>query len=328
MGIETTIIGGYPKIGSSTDEQKLRRTLHQFDRGNLEEEDLAHVYNEVTEIAIQRQVDAGIDMVTDGLIRWDDAVTYLGRKIAGFDFGGLIRYFDTNTFYREPMIESRLEALRPLTVDDYRFAAAHGSKPVKAVLTGPFTFAKLSRNRFYREERQLLFDLCHILHREVEALEEAGCLHIQFDEPCLLRHKQDLKLFFQAYEIVTAERSKAEKTILFNFGSIEGIYPKILELPVERIGIELIKGHKNWDVLKEAKWTKKLMAGVIDARNTKMESESEVVELVQRLGDEIALDQVWLSHNHSLEFLPRSNADKKMELLVHVARQLKGAGVS
>lgn len=328
MGLETTIIGGYPKIGDSTEEQKLRRSLHQFDQGNLEEEELAQVYNEVTKLALQRQVDAGIDIITDGLIRWDDAVTYLARKIAGFEFRGLIRYFDTNTFYREPIVESRLGALKPLTVDDWRFAAEHTSKPVKAVLTGPFTLAQLSHNQFYREERQLLFDLSHILHREVEALEEAGCLYIQFDEPALLHRKQDLKLFFQAYEIVAAERSKVEKTILFHFGSIEGIYPKILELPVERIGIELTKGHRNWDVFKEGKWSKKLMAGVVDTRNTKMESESEIVELVQRLGDEITLDQVWLTHNHALEFLPRSNADKKMELLAHVAKQLKGASVS
>ena len=70
------------------------------------------------------------------------------------------------------------------------------------------------------------------------------------------------------------------------------------------------------------------MAGVIDTRNTKMESDSETVEAVQRLSEQVQLDHLWLTHNHSLEFLPRPNAIKKIDLLTKVAQQLKGASVS
>ena len=35
MTLETTIAGAYPKIGDSTEEQKLRRALHQLDKSEI-----------------------------------------------------------------------------------------------------------------------------------------------------------------------------------------------------------------------------------------------------------------------------------------------------
>jgi len=283
----------------------------------------------VTEEVMRLQLEAGLDIVTDGLIRWDDPFRVIVRNITGVEISGLIRYFDTNTFYRQPIIESRLEFIKPILVNDFQFAQEHSnSKAVKVVLPGPYTLAKLSKNRFYREFKQLAFDMAHLVHKEALALEEAGCKYIQFDEPALLQFKQDLPLFMQVYEILTAQLTKAEKIVQFNFGNVEGIYPKILSLNVERIGIELTPGHKNWDVIKSAQFTKKLMAGIVDARNTKMESESELVKLLHQLGESVNLDSTWLSTSHSLEFLPRSNAQKKLELLTSVAKQLRGASVS
>jgi len=328
MPVETTIAGAYPKIGDVTEEQKLRRALHQFDKGELSEEELDQIQNEVTEEVIRQQVDTGIDIVTDGMIRWDDPLTYIVSKVAGFEIKGLIRYFDTNTFYRQPIVETRVESIKPFLVTDWQFAQEKSSKPVKAVLTGPYTIARLSANRFYREFRQLAFDLAHILHHELQALEEAGCRYIQLDEPALLQNKQDLALFLKVYEIVTAQLAKAEKILHLNFGTLEGVYPKILEVNVERIGLELTKGHKNWDVIKSTPFTRKMMAGIVDARNTKMESESDLVQSIHHLEEHTSLDQLWLSTSHSLEFLPRPNARKKMELLTLVAKQLRGASVT
>ncbi len=328
MALEITLAGAYPKIGDTTEEQKLRRALHQFDKGEISEEDLEQVKNEVTEEVIREQLTAGIDIVTDGLIRWDDPLTYIARKIFGFEVGGLIRYFDTNTFYRQPIVETRLEFVKPILVSDFQFAQERSAKPVKVVLTGPYTLAKLCRNRFYREFKQLAFDLAHIIHREAQALEEAGARYIQFDEPAILQHKQDTILFFQMYEIVTAQLSKAEKTLQLNFGTLEGLYPGILNLNVERIGLELEKGHKNWEILKSARFTKKMMAGILDARNTKMENENDLVQAIHQLGEYVNLEQLWLSTSHSLEFLPRTSARKKMELLTAIAKQLRGASVS
>ena len=328
MSIQSTTAGSYPKIGDSTEEQKLRRALHQLDKEEISEEDFAKVQETVTREVIQEQIDSGIDLVTDGGIRWDDAVTYEARKILGFKITGLIRYFDTNTFYREPIAESRVEYLKPILLDDYKFAVSASSKPVKAILTGPYTLARLSKNKFYREFSQLAYDLAHIIHREAQTLEEAGCPVIQFDEPALLSHKEDWNLFRKIYEVVTAQLSKSEKILFLNFGNLDGLYPKISAIPVETIGCELTKGHPNWNILKTSPLEKKLMAGILDARNTRMESEEEIVGLVNRLAEIVPLEKLTVSPSHSLEYLPRNVAKKKLTALSSAVKQFKEAKVS
>ncbi len=328
MNILTTVAGSYPKIGDTTEEQKLRRALHQLDKGEISEEELEKVLQEVTKEAIQEQIEAGIDLVTDGAIRWQDPLTYEAGKIFGFKITGLVRYFDTNTFYREPIIETRLESGKPIFLPDYQFAASASSKPVKAVITGPYTLAKLSKNQFYREFSQAAYDLAHIVHREAKGLEDAGCPAIQFDEPAVLHHQEDWKLFTNLYEIVTAGLSRAEKILFLNFGNLAAVYPKVTQLNVDTIGCELTKGHKNWGILKSVTFEKKLMAGIIDARNTKMESEEEIHESLHRLCEIVALEKVSVSPSHSLEFLPRIAARKKLSNLSAAVKQFNEAKVS
>ncbi|OGW81170.1 MAG: hypothetical protein A3G33_09900 [Omnitrophica bacterium RIFCSPLOWO2_12_FULL_44_17] len=329
MTLAATIAGAYPKIGDLPEEQKLRKAFHDFDKGIVSDEELEQIMSEVTEVAIREQIEAGMDVVTDGLIRWEDALTYQARKISGFKIGGLTRFFDTNTFYRQPIVESRLEASKPMTIADYQFAAGKTEKPVRMVLTGPYTIAKLSKNEFYREFKQMVFDLAYIIHAEIKALEEAGCKFIQIDEPAILSNKEDLALFLKAWEIVTAGLTQAEKTLFLNFGNIGAVYPKILNVAVERIGFELTPGHPNWEVIKEKPVKdKKLMAGLVDARNTKMESETNLAEAVRELETQVGGDNLWISTSHSLEFLPRTCAKNKMYLIANVVKQLKGASVS
>lgn len=328
MSVLTTSAGNYPKIGDSTEEQKLRRALHQLDKGEISDEDLEKVLAEVTQEVVREQIEAGIDLVTDGRIRWSDAVTYQAGKIVGFKMTGLIRYFDTNTFYREPIVESRVEAGKPFLVEDYKFAASVSSKPVKAVLTGPYTLARLSKNTFYREFSQLAYDLAHIIHREAKALEDAGCPVIQFDEPAIVNRKEDWKLFERLYEIVAVEITKAEKILFLNFGHLEGIYPKVFNLAVDTIGCELTRNHPNWSILKTSPFEKKLMAGIVDARNTKMETEAELAEVVQRLSEIVPFEKLSVSPSHGLEFLPRSVAKKKLAVLAASVKSFKETKVS
>ncbi|MBI4388222.1 MAG: hypothetical protein HY582_04195 [Candidatus Omnitrophica bacterium] len=326
--MKTTVAGSYPKIGDLTEEQKLRHALHQFDRHEISEENLQAVQEEVTREVIQEQIDSGIDLVTDGLIRWDDPLTYQAGKILGFKTTGLTRYFDTNTFYREPIVATRLESRKPLLASDYQFAASVSQKPVKAVMTGPYTLAKLSKNEFYRNLAQLAYDLAYIFHQEAIFLEEAGCSVIQFDEPAILHHPQDWQLFLRVYEVVTTGLSKAEKVLFLNFGNLGELYPKICNIQVDTIGCELTKDHPNWKILKSASFTKRLMAGLIDARNTKMETEEEILEIVHHLSEIVPLEKVSLAPSHGLEFLPRSVARKKLTLLAKVAKSYQETKVS
>ena len=145
----TTVVGSYPKIPNRPRPARLRAAIARFERGEIGEDELRRVEDEVTIEVIQEQVEAGIDIVSDGQIRWEDDQTYFARRMDGFTIDGLIRYFDTNTYYRQPVVTGAVQWQQPITVEDYRFAAAHSQRPVKALVTGPYTLAALSTNEHY-----------------------------------------------------------------------------------------------------------------------------------------------------------------------------------
>ena len=134
----------YPRIGESTGHQTLRRTIAQWEKGEKTETDLRAAEDRMTEIALAEQVEAGLDVVTDGQIRWYDPISHLAGKLDGIRITGLLRYFDTNFYFRQPVVEGKIARSKPLLVDDFRFARGKSARPVKAVLTGPAALARPS----------------------------------------------------------------------------------------------------------------------------------------------------------------------------------------
>ena len=92
-----TVVGSYPKIPNKPRPARLRNAINKFDRGDITREELNTVADDVTIEVLQEQIDAGLDLVTDGQIRWEDEQTYLARSLEGVSINGLIRWFDTNT---------------------------------------------------------------------------------------------------------------------------------------------------------------------------------------------------------------------------------------
>ena len=323
-----TTVSHYPKIGDSFEEQLLRRSLAQYDRKEIDRAQLARIKDEVTRKVIEEQIEAGVELITDGQILWDDPVTYLAGKIKGFRLSGLLRYFDTNTFYRQPIAEKELAAPESLVVKDFQFANTLSSVPVKAVLTGPYTLAKLSRDQHYGDFEKFAAKIAAILGEETKRLAQAGAAVIQFDEPALLHFKKELPLFKKVWARLASYFPERLETILFlNFGDLSGLYPEILNLPVTCIGLDLTAANENWKLLAAAPFTKKLVAGIIDARNTKMETEEEIRERLENLLTIVSSGDLSLSPNYGLEFLPRESARRKLANLSKIVREFREAKV-
>src|SRR5690348_4701236 len=134
----------YPRIGDTAEEQLLRRTIAQAEKGEKTDVGLRAAEDTMTELALREQIDAGLDVVTDGLIRWYDPISHLAGKLAGVRIAGLLRFFDTNFYFRQPAVHARIERTGPLVVNEFLFAQRKSSRPVKPVLTGPYTLARLS----------------------------------------------------------------------------------------------------------------------------------------------------------------------------------------
>lgn len=323
-----TTVSHYPKIGDSPEEQLLRRTIAQLDRKEVDEAQLERVKDEVTRQVIEEQIDAGVEVITDGQIRWNDAITYITEKIKGFNITGMLRYFDTNTFYRQPVCTAELESPQGLVTKDFQFANTISSVPVKALLTGPYTLAKLSQDEHYRDLEKFATKLAIILGEETKRLADTGATIIQFDEPAILKFKTDLPIFKKVWAKLASYFSENIETILFlNFGNVGDILPQLLGLPVTTIGLDLATEEQNWRALAKSSFNKKLLAGIIDARNTKMETEEEIQERLQKLLGFVSAEDLAVSPNYGLEFLPRESARKKLSNLSKVVREYREAKV-
>lgn len=315
-----TAVGNYPKIPNPPGEPKLRRAIAKFERGEIYEEELERVEDEVTRDVLVEQRKAGLDLLTDGQIRWEDGQTYFARKLGGFSINGLIRYFDTNTYYRQPVVEEKLEWNGPISLRDYRFAQAEGAKPVKAVVTGPYTLARLSQNRAYSSFDPLVFDLASALNQEALSLQEANPSWIQFDEPAILMHKEDFPLFEEVMKILTS--GLRVKTSLYTwFGDIEGLYPEFFRLPFDLFGLDLVRGRRSLKLIEEVPEGKGVGLGIVDARNTKIEEERDLVELIKRVSTIVPAERLHINPSCGLEYLPREAAYQKLVIMSKAVRR-------
>jgi 5-methyltetrahydropteroyltriglutamate--homocysteine methyltransferase len=315
-----TVVGSYPKVPNLPRPARLRNAINRHDRGQLNEAELRQVQDEVTIEAIEEQADAGLDLITDGQIRWDDEQTYLASKLAGVSINGLIRWFDSNMYYRQPVVENGVAWREPITTRDYAFAVEHSSKPVKAVLTGPYTLARLSVDQHYNDTEKLALALAEALNQEARALEKAGAKLIQFNEPAILSNKGDYPAFVNTCRRVTDGLS-AETALYLYFGDVDGIYPQVLDLPFDLIGLDFCMGASNEQVLHRSPFTKKLGLGVVDARNTRLETKDQIVERIKALSNGVPADRIHVSPSAGLEFLPREVAQEKLRRLSQAVRE-------
>ena len=322
--MQTTVVGTYPRIGDTAGEQVLRRAIARFDKGAASESDVRSAEREVVRAVLREQASAGIHVVTDGQVSWYDSQSHVARALEGIEVGGLVRYFDTNTYYRQPVVVGPVRWTNPILLDAWRFAQEASKAPVKAVLPGPVTLATLALDRHYGKTRVLAAAFADALAEEVAVLRLAGVQHLQVDEPILTRRPEDLALVAETVGTLCARKGSAELTLATYFGDVAKIYRDLLELPIDVLGLDLVQGAKTWaQVVRHGSETP-LSLGVVDARNTKLEDPQALATRVQELGDRVDLDRAYLSPSNGLEFLPRERARQKLAVLAETARRIGG----
>lgn len=320
--VHTTVVGSYPRIGDASEEQSLRRAIARLDKGEIEAAELQEAERAVTKAVLREQNEADIDLVTDGQIGWYDSQSHIARKLANTEVDGLVRYFDTNTYYRQPVVRGAVGWKEPILVDEWRFAQANSRVPVKAVLTGPLTLASLALDKHYGTKKLLATDFAEALAEETAALVRAGAKHIQVDEPALTRHPGDLSIALEGLDRIRSRKGSTSLTLFTYFGEAAKIYRDLESAPVDMLGFDLVQGAATWSAVAKHGSKKPLVLGVIDARNTKREEPTEVARRVLELKDRIDLKASYLSPSNGLEFLPRDRAREKLRILTAAAKNV------
>src|SRR5438046_9959719 len=99
MKIETTLSGSFPKLPLEPGAPNVRVIRNRMDQGKATQEELADATRENTKRILALQEGAGVDIPVDGQLAWDDAQTYLARRVPGFTLAGCIRYLDLSSYY-------------------------------------------------------------------------------------------------------------------------------------------------------------------------------------------------------------------------------------
>jgi 5-methyltetrahydropteroyltriglutamate--homocysteine methyltransferase len=320
---KTTVVGSYPKITEDKSQVNLRRARKRFDQKKISAVELEKTYQETIKRVIREQEEAGVDLITDGQIRWDDLVTPFARNIQGMEIGGLLRFFDNNVYYRRPTIKPKLYFGEYSVVEEFKFAKANSQKEIKPVIPGAFTFAQLSLDEFYNDQEKLVFDIAQILHKEAEKLSQEGAKIIQIDEPSLCFHPEGLGLVRESLNIIT-EGIKAKFALYLYFGSIKKLMPHLFELPVDILGIDVVSNKENLDLVLDYNGKKGIGLGCVDARNTTMEKQSDLIALFEKVTRKFPGNQIFVNPSCGLEFLPHADAQKKLKNMVEAVSSFNG----
>jgi 5-methyltetrahydropteroyltriglutamate--homocysteine methyltransferase len=222
--LQTTTVGSFPK------PEYLQKARNQFSSGKLSLEQLQELEQKATREVIALQEELGLDILVDGEMARGDMVAFFAELLPGMEIGGLVRSYG-NRYYHKPVIKDRVRWQEPMTVEMWRFAQGLTDKPVKGMLTGPYTMVEWSFIEGYDNMRDAVLDMARAVHAEAVELDKAGATFIQIDEPALSTRLQDIDLAIEAMAIVT-DGLRARTATHICYGDFASAYPRFLDMPV------------------------------------------------------------------------------------------------
>ncbi len=320
--LPTTTVGSFPK------PPYLLEARRKAARQRLDPASLEALERRATEEWIRRQEEIGLDILVDGEMYRGDMVAFFADRMDGFQIAGLVRSYG-NRYYPKPAVVGPVGRRAPLTVDWFTWAQGLTPRPVKGMLTGPYTIAEWSFNEYYPSRRELVLELARAIHDEARDLEKAGAHYIQIDEPAIhTRPDEDFDLAVEAMEIVT--RGLSAYTISHVcYGDVPRIYPAMLRLAVNQIDLAL----KNEDfalleTFRSPRFTKDIGLGVLDAHSHRAESPDEVYEGIRRTLKVIPRTQVYISPDCGLKTRTIDETIHKLTAMVEGTRRARKELVS
>jgi 5-methyltetrahydropteroyltriglutamate--homocysteine methyltransferase len=320
MIVRTGLTGPFPR------PEALVAVTRDLDRGRATPEAAEEVYarTEGEVAALERRL--GLDWVTGGYLRWADLFRPFAETWEGFTVGPLTRWFETNTFYRQPILHA--PPSRVAGAIAARLPPAARAEPARGgvVLPGPYTFAGLLDNRSGETAEALVHRLGRLLAEETRELGSAGFASFVFAEPLLVDRPPDGALaeaVLAAYRSIHAGNGAAT-TLVWTYGaSALPVFPLLDRLPVSGVGVDLAE--TDWEAIPATTEHRGLGLGVIDPRTTLVEDPAEVTRIVRALNERRRPSAIYLGPGGPLDLLPWEPATRKLHLLA-AARQALSDG--
>jgi 5-methyltetrahydropteroyltriglutamate--homocysteine methyltransferase len=198
----TTVVGAYsvPRWYELLEKQ--------VEAGTLSWEEMADAQWRATQSALADQEAAGIDVYNGGEMHRrqnnrhappNAMLNYFWQKIPGYEkdptaeYGLVTRPLpitpkDENVFHPAAVVTGPIRYGDMGMVGEFNFVAKYARDPnaVKVTVTGPHMLAKASHDEHYGDLEPMMQDLAKVINQNLKELAEAGCKHVQIDEPLFM----------------------------------------------------------------------------------------------------------------------------------------------
>jgi 5-methyltetrahydropteroyltriglutamate--homocysteine methyltransferase len=272
--------------------------------------------------AIEDQIAAGVELVSDGQVR-GDIIGLFASRIPGF------RQTGDGTWEIEDALDLPQS---PTAVMDYAFARSLVAEraELKGIVTGPITLALSSRIAASAPysgpaDPSLLLRLSEILSHEVAALVAGGARVVQIDEPMLgaaLGSRVSPELVYDALRKMAAI---PRISVLHACGDVRQSAPELLLLPFGVLHIENTR-IANLDAMDPdmlAAATSRMSVGCVDTQTEDVEHVDVIFDRISAAARVVESDRLWISPDCGLRRLPPEAARDKLRNMVLAARRAR-----
>ncbi len=312
----TTSVGSLPKPGY------LLRARRRARKGALDRAALRELERRATREWIKTQEELGIDIIVDGEQYRGDMVAYFAEHLGGFKESGLVRSYG-NRYYRKPIIVGKITRPRPVTVPWWTFAQGLTNRPVKGMLTGPYTMMDWSFDEYYPSRRAATLAIATVIREEARDLERAGAQYIQVDEPAISTRPEEMELAIEALGIVT-KGLRAQTITHICYGDFKKIGPKLARLPVDQIDLEFAnRGFEMLELFRGRRFPKAIGLGVVDVHSHRIESKDEVIRNLKQALGVFKPEQIYVDPDCGLKTRTPEEAAEKLRVVVEATRAVR-----
>jgi 5-methyltetrahydropteroyltriglutamate--homocysteine methyltransferase len=321
-------------------------------------------YDDAVATVIRDQEEAGLDIVTDGNMWYDDYVGVIGsfcwymyERIPGFEHAREPHPSSAYAKSRDRVVEimddwggvinSGPVSRGPIRlVDLYKIAAKHTKKPIKvSVGAGPVNLAWHVYFEHYKNPEELSYALVPVFNAEMKELVAAGAKYLQIEDlgawlPLFSNNKDDYKWIKDVIE-KCCEGVDAKIGWHFCFGNawgndiLSGNFPEgyqtVLPHFFETKGIDEFvldfanREMKGIEFMKNLPKNVGLQCGVLDIRTNMVDTPAQVADRIRKvLAAGVPADKLTLSTDCGMKPLARMVAKMKLKALAEGARTVRG----
>lgn len=334
--IRTTVIGSYPMPAWLEFSAQ-----HQEKFGSADRQELI---DDAVMIAVQDQIRAGLDVISDG------EQTRIDFNLSFYGFiEGIKESLDNVRKFGPPAHDQRgkhqivgtLSAPKGLgVVEEFeRLKRLAPDGPVlKASVPGPYTLSgRLQPGGSYKDRYDITEALLPIVNRELKSLIQAGCKEITVDEPSMscYAYREDTKRLVEIFNrTVEGINGKCRLSTHLCFGNFKGrpvgnrslkpMLPDFLDMKVDEIHLEMAnREFSEVELLKAFAEAVDVSVGVVDVKNYYLETVDDVVKRIQMCLQYVPAEKLSVAPDCGLSQTARWAAKSKLKTMTEAAQLIR-----